>query len=230
MVGVSKSVCHDVPSLIPLEAFDINQNALKLDNCKGWVSVIKLDSHLVGELAPSSLGLLETPDNVMQGSSTPEVLLLQAELLASLEIIIRVEDSGDGLCTLLVRNGAFIITSIELLEVKLSAAGLARPKSKVVRRLGSIARDGHIIGNGLDNFAIFPGMHDLAALILVLANAAIKLNVDRNFVTREFPGIIIEPVVGDLHLVSVYDLLLEDSIAVSQSVSPSRVVQCSHAV
>jgi len=41
----------------------------------------------------------------------------------------------------------------------------------------------------------------------------------------EFPRIEVEPVIRNLNLISIYNLLLEDSISVSQSVSPGRVVQ-----
>jgi hypothetical protein len=41
----------------------------------------------------------------------------------------------------------------------------------------------------------------------------------------KFPRIEVEPVIRNLDLISIHNLLLEDSISVSQSVSPSRVVQ-----
>lgn len=41
----------------------------------------------------------------------------------------------------------------------------------------------------------------------------------------ELPGVKVEPVVGDLDLVSVDDLLLEDAVAVAQTVTPGRVVE-----
>jgi hypothetical protein len=37
-----------------------------------------LDCDRVGELLPCFLGLLEPPDDIEEGSSTPEVLLLQS--------------------------------------------------------------------------------------------------------------------------------------------------------
>jgi hypothetical protein len=41
----------------------------------------------------------------------------------------------------------------------------------------------------------------------------------------KFPRIEVEPIIRNLDLISIHNLLLEDSISVSQSVSPSRVVQ-----
>jgi len=55
----------NVPRLIPLESFDIDQNTLQLNHSKRWVSIVKLNSNLVGELPPRALGLLESTDNVV---------------------------------------------------------------------------------------------------------------------------------------------------------------------
>lgn len=46
----------------------------------------------------------------------------------------------------------------------------------------------------------------------------------------EFPRIEIKPVIGNLDLVAIHDFLLEDTISVSQSVSPGRNVERSHGV
>lgn len=43
--------------------------------------------------------------------------------------------------------------------------------------------------------------------------------------TRELPGVKVQPVVRNLNLVSVNDLLLEDTISVAETVAPSRVVE-----
>lgn len=47
---------------------------------------------------------------------------------------------------------------------------------------------------------------------------------------RELPGVKVEPVVGHLDLVTVDDLLLEDTVAVSQAVAPGGEVERSKAI
>lgn len=89
------------------------------------MGVIELDGHLVRELPPGALGLLETANNVVQRGGNPEVLLLQAKFLSSLEVVIGVQNSTDSLSSLLIRDRAFVVAVIELLEIKLSARGLA---------------------------------------------------------------------------------------------------------
>ena len=46
-----------------------------------------------------------------------------------------------------------------------------------------------------------------------------------DIMSGEFPRIEIEPVIGNFNLVAINNLLLENTIAVSQSVTPSRVIE-----
>lgn len=48
--------------------------------------------------------------------------------------------------------------------------------------------------------------------------------------TRELPGVEVQPVVGHLDLVPVDNLLLEDTIPVTQPIAPGGEVQSSHTV
>lgn len=66
--------------------------------------------------------------------------------------------------------------------------------------------------------------------VLILPNVPIKLNLDCHVMTGEFPRIKVEPVIWNLHLVSIDDLLLEDAVSVSKSVSPGGVIQCCQTV
>jgi len=76
------------PGIVPLQALNIDQYSLKLRDGKRWVGVVELDSDLVREFAPGPLALLETANNVVERSSAPEVLLLQTELLATVQTIL----------------------------------------------------------------------------------------------------------------------------------------------
>lgn len=54
--------------------------------------------------------------------------------------------------------------------------------------------------------------------------------IHSDIVSREFPGVKVEPVIGNLNLVTVYDFLLEDAVSVPQTVAPGGVAQGSQAV
>jgi hypothetical protein len=51
-----------------------------------------------------------------------------------------------------------------------------------------------------------------------------------NIVSREFPRVEIKPVIGNLDLVAIHDFLLENTISVSQSISPGWHVERSQGV
>jgi hypothetical protein len=91
------------PRIIPLQTLNVDEYPQKLGNREGRMGVVELDSDGVGELLPSLLALLESTDDIVQRGSAPEVLLLQTELLTTLEVVVRVEHSGNSLSTLLVR-------------------------------------------------------------------------------------------------------------------------------
>lgn len=93
MVSVSKGLGHDVPCLVPLKTFEVDQNALQFHNRKSRMGIIELDGYLVGELTPRALGLLESADDIKEGCCDPEVLLLQSEFFASFEVVVGVQHS-----------------------------------------------------------------------------------------------------------------------------------------
>lgn len=53
----------------------------------------------------------------------------------------------------------------------------------------------------------------------------VEHDVDSNIMTSKLPRIKIEPVIRHLNLITIHNLLLENTIAVPQPVTPSRVVQ-----
>ena len=230
VVGVTESAGDDVPSLLPVKALEINEDTLELDNSQSRVGVVELDSNLVRELLPWALGLLETADDVVEGSGNPEVLLLQTKLLSAVKVVVGVKHSADGLSTLLISNRVLVVTAIELLEVELSAGSLAGPESQVVGRRSGVTGNGDIVGDGLDDLAALPGSDGLAVVIGALGDMAVELDIDGDIVAGKLPGVEVEPVVWHLDLVAVDDLLLEDTVAVPEAVTPGRVVEGSQTV
>lgn len=66
VVSVAECLGNDSPGSLPLETFEINQDALQLNNGKSWVRVIQLDSDLVREFLPGTLTLLESSYDIIQ--------------------------------------------------------------------------------------------------------------------------------------------------------------------
>ena len=66
--------------------------------------------------------------------------------------------------------------------------------------------------------------------ILVSRDMTVELNIHSNVVPREFPRVEIQPIIWYLHLKPVDDLLLKDTISITQAISPGRVIQRGHTV
>jgi hypothetical protein len=77
------------PCFIPIKTLLVNEDSLELRTGQSGMSVVQLDCNLQWELSTRPLGFLEATDNVEQGRSTPEVLLLQAKLFTTVEAVQR---------------------------------------------------------------------------------------------------------------------------------------------
>lgn len=187
--------------------------------------VTYLDGNCVRELLPGLLGLLEAAYDIAERSSAPEVLLLQSQLLTTVQVIVGVQDSGDGLGSLLVVDRLLVFTRVELLEIKLSTGRLAGPETKVVRGTRVVAGDRDIVCCGCHDLTVLPHRHLPAVVVGVLADTAVELDVDGDIMSGKLPWVEIKPVVGNLDLVAIDNLLLEDAVTVAQTVSPSRVIK-----
>jgi hypothetical protein len=60
------------------------------------------------------------------------MLVKRQTVLGTYILVVGVEHSRDSLSTLLVRNGALVLSRVELLEVKFAARSLATPETEVV--------------------------------------------------------------------------------------------------
>jgi hypothetical protein len=60
------------------------------------------------------------------------MLVKRQTVLGTYILVVGVEHSRDSLSTLLVRDGALVLSRVELLEVKLAARSLATPETEVV--------------------------------------------------------------------------------------------------
>ena len=103
--GRSTYGIHDYfPGQVPFKVLNVNENSLQLHDGQCRVGIVELDSHLVGELLPRAVGLFETANDIVQRGSNPKVLLLQPKFFSTLQIVVRVQNSADGLSSLLIGN------------------------------------------------------------------------------------------------------------------------------
>mmetsp|Transcript_93812 Transcript_93812/g.195676 ORF Transcript_93812/g.195676 Transcript_93812/m.195676 type:complete len:283 (-) Transcript_93812:403-1251(-) len=195
------------------------------------MGVVHLNGDLLGEFRPLSVGLLdELTQEILQGGANEEILLLQAQQLALILVVVGIKDSGQVLSLTTIVNSLRVAELVECLEVKLLGRK-GPPKSQVVGVVGVEARDGIVIGHGLNNLSADPSSSPGSSLVAILLALAAKSDRIGHVRTRDLPRDRLgKPIVGLLDLPAVDDVLLEDAIAVSDAIAPARERQSGHGV
>ncbi len=166
---------------------------------------------------------LVAPDDVVDGAGDEEVLLPQPELLAGLEVVVRVEDLGDDLGGVLRLHGAHVVAGVEQREVEVLARA-GRPEAERVDRVRMVARRrGCRRGRP---WTWSPGSHTHPEAPLTVADllgAAAERDRDGVLGPLDLPRVAeAQPLVGALDLAAVADHLLEDAELVADAVALAR--------
>ena len=64
----------------------------------------------------------------------------------------------------------------------------------------------------------------------VSVDLTIELNIDGDVMAWEFPWIEVQPIIRDFHLITIHNLLLEDTVPVPKTISPGWIVESSKTV
>ena len=187
--------------------------------------VIDVHADLFGQQVPgSAVELLEVADHVLQGRGGEEVLLLQAEQLALVVVVLGVEDVGDGLSQLLLLGGLDVLAAAEGAQVH-ALGGAGAPQAQAVHGGGVVADEGHVVGHSLDG-VVADVAEDHAALLLGHLNMAVEVHLAGVLHHGHFPHVAVaQPVVGQLDLLAVDDLLAEQAVLIADGAAHGGQIQ-----
>ena len=169
-------------------------------------------------------------DDGLDGGGDEEILLLQAQGFALVVVIVGVEDLGDDLRHgLLFHRFQILAPGVQGHVHRQRALGV--PQAQGVGVLGLVAGDLHVPGDGQDGGVahvlrvvdpvFVPAVHDLAAEVDLLS----FLHLGNQ------PGVAqAQPVVGQLLLFAVDDLLLEDAQLIADGIAGGGNLQGGHGV
>lgn len=83
------------------------------------MSVVELNFVLLWELGePVVVALLVPSDDIVERCRAEEVLLLESELLTGVSAVVGVENAGNVLSILPVRNGSMEVTRVKFIEIE----------------------------------------------------------------------------------------------------------------
>ena len=225
VVGVAEDLLGDVPGLVPRHALLVDQHAHQLGDGDGRVRVVELNGHLLREAHEVGVRLQVAPHDVGDGAGDEEVLLLEAQLLAGLVLIVRVEHLRDDLGVVLLDHRALVVAVVEEGEVELGRRARL-PQAQGVDRLRAEARDRGVPGHAHHRLAAHPLRGHAAVGQLGLLDVPVEAHRHDAIGPHHLPGVAeLEPLVGALHLVAAQDLLAEDAELVADAVAHRRHVE-----
>lgn len=127
---------------------------------------------------------------------------------------------GNVLGRFLFLHSAIVVALVERREVKL-LLGLRTPEPDVDAVLGVVSRNRHIVGHGQHTFSALP-----VVFVVLFPHPTAEANVVRDVGPLDLEGVAVgQPVIRNLDLVAIDDLLLEDTVFVTNTVAPSGVIQ-----
>ena len=219
----------DVPRLAPVHAGIVHQDTHQLRDDQGGVGVVDLDDVLLVEVLHRAVLLDVLADDGLDGGGDEEILLLETEGLALVMVVLRIEHLADGIGHGALLRRVEVLTLAEQLHVDgLGAAGLPQPQGVDV--VGVVAGDLHVAGDGQDTGVVLVDHHKMA-VVPAGADRAAEVDLLRLLELGQQPGVAqLHPVVGQLHLLALHDLLLEDAQLVADGITGGWDLQGGHAV
>ena len=140
-------------------------------------------------------------------------------------VIIGVKDLTNGLRQVLLLNSLVVIALVELVELEIVNC-LGIPDAERVNEMIVVADDRELVGNGHNSLAVL--LYEALAALRVLSHANVAAETDQLCIigVLHLEGIaVLEPVIGNLDLEAVIDLLLEHTVLVADSAADRRITE-----
>src|SRR6266516_3955111 len=219
MVRVPHGLLRDVPCRLPVHAVLIKEDADQLGDRKRGVCVVELDRVPLVEARNVGRRLQVDTDHVLQRATHEEVMLLKPQLFALESGLVRVEHFADRLGGDFLLDRTIVVTNVERLEIE-GIDSLRAPQAQQICRVDLVSEHRGIVRDASDHARRNPANATAALLVGVLLRAPPETNVDCDFGARDLPRIAeAKPLVRDLHLPAIADLLVEDAELVPNTVT-----------
>src|SRR5262245_12771313 len=230
VVRVSHRLARHVPRRLPVHTVLIDEEAHKLCDRDRWMRIVELDSILLVELRRIRGCLEMNAHHVLERAGDEEILLLEPKLLALEACVVRIEDLAERRGAALFLDSSIVVASVERLEVE-RVDSLRPPQAEHIGGVHPKPQDRRIVGDPLDEPLWCPANAIVTALVGVMFSMAAKANCHCDFRARNFPRIAkAQPLVRDLDLPTVADLLVEDAELIADAVTDGRDLERCHRI
>ena len=138
--------------------------------------------------------------------------------------VVWIKDLGQVLGKHLVRDRLNILAAVEVIQVEFFG-GLGRPQPERIHGPAAIAHDRKIVSDPDDGSCVEPVVLRPSGSGSGLDMTS-ELDLEREFRMRDFPWIaVLQPFIGLLDLVAIFDVLLENPEIVAQSIADPGKIQ-----
>ncbi len=219
VVGVGQGAHGHFPGGVPGDLMFVDQQPHQLGHGDGGVGVVELDSRRIGQVEQVIVHVQVPTQQVLQRCRHEEVLLAQAQLLASLGTVGRVQYAGDAFGARHLGNGAQVVPCVEALQVQFLQRPCT-PQAQGIDAGASPANDRRVVRHRPDGFAGRPHLALVAMRVADRFDAATKTDGVDDFGPLEFPRVAeIQPVFRLFLLPTVHHGLPEQPVLVADTVT-----------
>ena len=141
-------------------------------------------------------------------------------------IVIRVENLNNVLCKILLLCRLLVIPLVKEIEIEVLYR-LCVPYSERIYHIVAVTDNRKVIRNGINALIVLLNEMVSSVLSPVASYISAELNLHSVLRTLNLKRVaILKPVIRNLNLVSVLNLLLEHSILISYTTAISRIAEC----
>ena len=207
VVGVSKGLLCNIECIVEANAFVSGQLTNELRNRDNRMGIVELDGIEISEMREViAMYQLIVFNHILQRCTAEEILLLQAQLLALIGGVVRIQHAGNILCAVLLANRCFIVLIVEFVEVE-GGQRLCLPQTQVSDVLGAITDNRQVI------------RHCTHGLVCKANENCIGIYADAPRIAEA------RPVIGGLLLEAVLNVLLKQTIFIANAIAVEREIQ-----
>jgi hypothetical protein len=139
---------YNLPGLTPFDILLVEQDPHQFGNSQGRVGIVHLNTDVIRKRSPRLIELGKPPQDILQTSRSPEVLLLKSKQFTLVHVVVGVQDLGDVADFTGSVDTGLVVSCIERVEVETRDRSCF-PESDIGAVLGCESGNGGIVGDGI---------------------------------------------------------------------------------
>ena len=224
VVGVGADRNDRLPRLFPRIKIFVHKDPHQLGDTQRRVGIVDVDCHLIRQVVKRAVDRHMVSDNALAGSRHHKILLGKAQQLALGMVIRRIQHLGNDLRIGALLHGTGILSLREKSHIEVVDVPCT-PQPELAYRLAVRTRYHHVVGDRFHLVIVL--IADLQVSVLpVFLDVTAHFHVVNAVGSRHQPDLAArQPDIGQLHLHSIHDHLLEQTVFIADRKAGRRIIQ-----